>query len=299
VLRVLHFSDVHVDVPLWRLPWRDMLGKRLVGGANLVLRRHRHFREARPKLRQLARFAQRERIDLVVCTGDYTALGTAPELQAAREAVQALTTRPLGYVTVPGNHDLYLPDAVDDRRFERAFGDLLSAGHWPERAVDGIYPAVHLYGDALAVVTINSARPNPPILRSSGRIPEAQLQTLASILDEPELQPRSVLVATHYAPRLRDGSPDHFRHGLENADALLEVCRRKTPRLAVLHGHTHWRYHLGPASGLPHIFGAGSATYAGREGIWVFEVQPDGLRALPGAYRDGNYVLESEQAVEL
>jgi 3',5'-cyclic AMP phosphodiesterase CpdA len=298
VLRVLHFSDVHVDVPPWRLPWRDMLGKRLVGGVNLVLRRHRHFRDARDKLQQLARFAEREAIDLVICTGDYTALGTAPELRAAREAVQALTTRPLGYVTVPGNHDLYLPDAITDGRFERAFGDLMSAGDWPERAVDGIYPAVHLYGDALAVVTVNSARPNPPILRSSGRIPEAQLEALAAILAEPELQRRSVLVATHYAPRRRDGSPDRFDHGLENADALLEVCR-KAPRAAVLHGHIHWRYHLGPETGLPHIFGAGSATYDGREGIWVYEVQPDRLRALPGAYQDGDYVLQPDAAVEL
>src|ERR1041385_5879231 len=54
-MRVLHFSDVHVGVPLSALPLRDMLGKRLLGAANLVLRRQRLFRDAREKLGALAR----------------------------------------------------------------------------------------------------------------------------------------------------------------------------------------------------------------------------------------------------
>ena len=50
MLRVLHFSDVHVDFPLRAMPWRQMLNKRLLGGANLALRRRQHFIEARTKL---------------------------------------------------------------------------------------------------------------------------------------------------------------------------------------------------------------------------------------------------------
>jgi 3',5'-cyclic AMP phosphodiesterase CpdA len=297
MLRVLHFSDVHVDVPLWQMPAREMLGKRLLGGANLILRRKRKFAAAREKLAELGRFAERERVDLVICTGDYTALGTEPELVAARQAVESLTHRPRGFVTMPGNHDLYLPDTLVDRRFERVFGDLLGAGDWPERTVDGAWPQVRLYDDALAVVSINSARPNPPILRSSGRIPEAQLEALERVLSDPRLAGRLVLVATHYAPRRRDGSPDRFAHGLENADELLGVCRR-APRAAIVHGHIHWRYHVLPPGG-PHLFGAGSATYAGREGIWLFEIERGGARALPGHFAGGTYELEPARAVAL
>ena len=107
MIRVLHFSDVHVDVPFRDMPAREFLGKRLIGGANLLLRRKRLFRDARAKLAALARFADEQAVDLAICTGDYTALGTGPELAAARAAIEPLTRRPRGFVTVPGNHDLY------------------------------------------------------------------------------------------------------------------------------------------------------------------------------------------------
>jgi 3',5'-cyclic AMP phosphodiesterase CpdA len=198
-------------------------------------------------------------------------------------------------VTVPGNHDLYLPDTVADGRFDRIFGDLLGTD-WPERAVDGIYPAVRLYDEHFAVVAVNSARPNPPIMRSSGRIPEAQLVALAELLADEELSKRTVFVITHYAPRKGDGSPDRFNHGLENAEELLAACAM-APRSAVLHGHIHWRAHVKLPDVVPHLFGAGSTTCSGREGLWLFDVEPGQVRATPGTYREGDYVLEPEQAV--
>jgi 3',5'-cyclic AMP phosphodiesterase CpdA len=295
MIRVLHLSDVHVDVPLWRMPLRELLGKRLLGAGNLLLRRRGLFADARTKLGLLARFAEREAVDLVVCTGDYTALGTTPELEAARVAIDPLTHRPRGFVTVPGNHDLYMPDTVADGRFDRIFGDLLGSD-WPEVAVDAGWPRVRLYDDCLAVVCVNSARPNPQPWRSSGRVPDAQLRALDTLLTDPRLRDRTILIATHYAPRLRDGSPDRWNHGLENADALLAVCAR-APRAAVLHGHIHGRYHVCPQPGL-NQFGAGSATHAGREGIWLFEVEAGRARALPGSFEGGEYRLDRAAAVQ-
>lgn len=295
MLRLLHFSDVHVDVPFGQMPAREMIGKRLLGGANLLLRRRRHFRDAPAKLSALARFADAQDVDLVVCTGDYTALGTEPELRAARAAVDALTKRPRGYITVPGNHDLYLPDTLTDRRFERVFGDLFGTD-WPEYATSGGWPAVRLIDQALAVVTVNSARPNPQLLRSSGRIADEQMRALGRLIADPRLNGRLVFLATHYAPRRPNGTPDRWNHGLENADALLALCGR-LPRVALLHGHIHWRFHLRLRAGLD-IFGAGSATHAEREGIWVFEVDSNGARARAGHLVDGEYRLKSEGTVD-
>jgi 3',5'-cyclic AMP phosphodiesterase CpdA len=289
-VRILHFSDVHVDVPMHDMPFGEMLNKRLVGGANLLLRRKRLFRNAREKLAALARFAEEQRVDLAICTGDYTALGTTPELEAARAAIAPLTKRPRGYITVPGNHDLYMPDTLADRRFERVFGDLLGHSEWPEYA-RGDFPAVRLFDDRLAVVTVNSARPNPEILKSSGRIADEQLEALGRLLADPRLNGRAVLIATHYAPRRADGTHDHKNHGLENADALLAVCAG-VPRSAILHGHIHWRFHVHPDPG-PHLFGAGSATHEGREGFWLFDVEPDRVLARPGVYRGGAYRLDA------
>ena len=98
MIRVLHLSDVHVDVPLSRMPLRELFGKRLLGAGNLLLRRRPLFAAARDKLQALARFAAREAVDLVVCTGDYTALGTDAELAAARAAAR---TRWLGCSSSP------------------------------------------------------------------------------------------------------------------------------------------------------------------------------------------------------
>lgn len=294
MIRVLHFSDVHVDVALSQMPLRDLLvPKRMLGAANLELRRRKHFKQAREKLAELARFAEREAIDLAICTGDYTALGTEPEMIAARAAIDAVTKRPLGFVTVPGNHDIYVDDAAH-ALFARVFGDLL-ASDLPEHAVDGPFPIVRLVGADLAVVAVNSARPNPQLWRSSGRIPDVQLAALSRVLDDPRVASRFVLLITHYAPRRADGTPDKKLHGLDNADALLALCER-LPRLAILHGHIHRRYHvLGPAG--QKLFGAGSATQEHRKGVWVLELDAAGSLAIPGGWNGASYVLDRQAAV--
>jgi len=295
---VLHFSDVHVEAPLAGVPWMEILNKRLLGIANLRLRRGRHFQRVLEKLEALIRFSRRERVDLVLCTGDYTALGLEPELKAARVAIEPFTLAPLGYVTVPGNHDVYLVDPGHGRRFDRYFGDLLRTD-LPELAIDGVWPMVRLVNEDIAVVAVDSARPNPQPWRSSGRIPDAQLEALERIVRDDRIARRFVFVMTHYALRLRDGSRDKPWHGLENADALLRICAPL--RGAIVHGHVHWRYDLRIPGIGPHVFGAGSATHEGREGIWLFEIEPAErtFRALPGRWTEGGYVLDVGSAIDV
>ena len=290
-MRVLHLSDVHVTVPLRQLPWRQMLNKRFIGAANLALRRGRHFAQARQKLEALARFCDEQQVDLVIATGDYTALGTDPELAAARSAIECLTHRPHGYVTVPGNHDVYLHDVVRERRFERHFGDFMHSD-LPAQCVDGPWPLVRLYDEPLAVIAVNSARPNPAPWRSSGAIPDAQLTALSTLCRDARFQDRFVFVITHYAPRRADATPDSPSHGLDNADAFLAACGGLR-RGAILHGHIHRRFQLALPQLPLRIFGAGSTTCDGREGLWLFDVDAHSSRAQPGSWVDGRYQLES------
>jgi predicted MPP superfamily phosphohydrolase len=293
-MRVLHLSDVHVTVPVWEMPWREMLNKRLIGAANLVLRRGHHFARAREKLAAMARFSEEHGVDLVVVTGDYTALGTDPELAAARSAIDGLTRRPYGFVTVPGNHDIYLQDVVREGRFERHFGDLLRSD-LPERCVDGPWPLVKLFDD-VAVIAVNSARPNPAFWRSNGAIPAAQVSALAELCQDERIRNRFVFVITHYAPRRSDASPDRKLHGLDNADAFLQACSG-LPRCAILHGHIHWRFEVALEGFAPRLFGAGSATCAGREGFWLFDVDGARSKAIPGSFSGDRYILDDSAAV--
>lgn len=286
-MRFLHVSDLHIEKGFAGVPIAHFLNKRFVGWANLFLRRRRYYGEALQKIEQLRELVEREGIDVVLCTGDYTALGTAPEIQLAREAIQPLADAAGAFVTVPGNHDVYLEDALG--LFEDAFDDLLGTDA-PDLATDGRWPTVRFFGDHVAVVGVDSTRPNPPIFRSSGRIPDAQLEGLAAALEDERLAGRFVFVMTHYAPRLSSGNPDTESHGLENADALLATCAN-IERGAVLHGHVHKCYRLRvPEMGIP-LCNAGSTTMAGREGLWVYDVGPEGAVCRQGRYELGRYVL--------
>ncbi|HEB95563.1 MAG TPA: metallophosphoesterase [Sedimenticola thiotaurini] len=295
-LRILHFSDIHLKLNLFHMPLHKWFGKRSIGAVNLMSGRGRRFDEAEEKVAALAGFARRQEVDLVICTGDYTALGLEHELERARRVVAPLMRAPSGFVTVPGNHDIYVTDVVRQRRFLRHFADVL-VSDLPDLCSDGPWPLVRLIGDRLAVVAVNSARPNPRPWRSNGRIPEAQLQALERILADRRLDGRFVFVITHYAPLLRDGRPDTPLHGMVNGDEFLAACHG-LKRGAILCGHVHRRYHVavdGVAGGL---YCAGTATMAGREGFWLFELDHQGgLRALPGEWDGEGYrVLDPQPA---
>lgn len=293
-MRFLHFSDIHLEQGFKEVSSRKFFNKRFIGWMNLRLRRAKHYREAPAKVRALADFVEAEGIDVALCSGDYTALGTEPEIAYARKAIEPIREAATGFVTVPGNHDVYLPDALGV--FENHFADVL-ATDLPELVRDEVWPQVRLFGDHVAVITVNSARPNPPIMRSSGRIPDAQMDGLKDALAHPKVAGRFVFVMTHYAPRLKSGRPDTPNHGLENADELLAICG-SVERGAIVHGHVHKCYSVTVPETSMTLFGAGSTTQEGAEGLWVYDVSPDGAFARRGHWDGERYAIGDER-VEL
>lgn len=297
VTKVLHVSDVHLENGFDGVPFKSFLNKRVVGYANLALRRRRVFAEAEAKIEALAAFAQEQNVDLIVCTGDYTALGTEPEIAYARRIIEPLTKMPIGFFTVPGNHDLYLLDTVRSGWWDRHFGGLMK-NDLPEYTVDGVWPQVWLPTHDLAFIGVNSARANPKPTYSSGRIADEEIDALARVLDDPRLRDRFVIIATHYAPRRANGRPDRPAHGLENADDFLRVSAA-AERGVIVHGHIHWRYHVRVPETPLSLCCAGSTTHAGREGLWMIEVGDTEVTAVPGTWDQSRYVLEPDQAVVL
>ena len=289
-MRILHFSDVHLPLRPGDLGPGGWFGKRGLGALNYRLGRGRCFERAAEKLTALGTFARDQQVDLALNTGDSTGLGTLPELRRARAALAPFAELPLGLVTLPGNHDVYVPDSV--AHYETTFGDWIRTDRPDLAGPGGRWPFVRLFGDGLAVVGVDSARPNPQLWRSSGEIGAAQLAALRRILEDVRLTGRLILVMTHYAPRGADGRPDTRHHGLVDADAFLDACRGLT-RGAILHGHIHQRYHVEPEGLGVTVYCAGSATKDGREGIWLFDLDGDELRARPGTWKDGAYELEA------
>lgn len=283
-MKILHFSDIHVNIPLSEIPLRDWFGKRAVGGANHLLRRRKHFLEVPEKMRALQRFAQREQIDLALCSGDYTVIGTVPEFRLARTLVEPFAQCPQGFITIPGNHDIYTWDSIRERRFENVFGEFMQSD------INCGDPdlQVRLF-DHLAVVSVCSVRPNPPPWRSSGRVTASALEALTRVLALPELAGRFVLLMTHYAMCQYDGRPDSLLHRLENVDELLQVART-SPSLFLVHGHVHRRFSR-VVDGVQ-VFGAGSTTQSHREGFWCFDVTEQRVLATPGRYAAGEYCAD-------
>lgn len=288
-MRILHFSDIHVGLGLRTIPLADWPSKRMTGGMNLLRGRRRHFAGAAGKIRALVEFEREISADYVLCTGDMTALATRAEFEAARALLEPLAGEPR-FAAIPGNHDLYTPSAVRQRRFEGWFESAL-ASDVPDLHTDGPWPLVRLLDEDTAAIAVNSARPNLAPWRSSGHIPAPQLEGLRVALADPRLAGRFIFLMTHYAPCRPDGTPDAPDHGLRNLGAFLEAARG-LERGVLLCGHIHdaFRRRIDDFAG--EVFCGGSATLEGRENIWIFDREADGWTARRGSWREDSWVLE-------
>ena len=276
-LRILHFSDIHVNIQIRHMHWKKWFSKRAVGAINLLRGRARYFDETEEKLAALVRFKEANDIDIVINTGDYTALGLESELELAKSLVEPLMKPLQYYITVPGNHDIYVHEGNSHYRFSEQFCGVLQ-NDLPEYCRGGHWPLIRLIGEEVAVVAVNSARPNPWAWRSDGEIPKEQLDALTDILKDERLKERFIFVITHYAPRLANGEPDRKLHGLINADRFLQTCATIETG-AILFGHIHRTYRLKLPEIKSELFCAGSATMEGHEGLWVYELHGRSLEA--------------------
>jgi 3',5'-cyclic AMP phosphodiesterase CpdA len=251
MIRLAHATDIH-----WFVPprWSRLASKRLLGTANLYLgRRRRHFSaEVQAHLvRDLATVGA----DAIILTGDLTAQALPEEFALARESLEPLMAEVPTLVQI-GNHDVYTGGSHREGRIREWFADVM---HIPD-------------GDVLArldvgPVTVLGLDPNRPHWSASGVLPQAQLDRLAQVLDDPALEGRPVVLGMHYPLVDRRGHLyDGRQHGLRNAGALMEVLRaaRNKP-VALLHGHKHHGYRvpvdLGGGHTL-HVLNPGAGGYA-------------------------------------
>ncbi len=222
-MRILHFTDLH----LFRRPGpSSMLGKRLLGTANLYLaRRVDHFSQR--SIEALVAAVIEQEPDVCVCSGDLTGMASPVEFQEIRALLAPILDR-FPVFMVPGNHDVYTRGAARERRFEASFGEWSGGGS---------YPAIHRH-DGLTVVGLDCARPHP--LLASGVLPAAQLEGLEGILNSGELDDSFTILLLHYPLRDRRGEPygSASRH-LVNARDLEAVIASKPGIDLIVHGHEH------------------------------------------------------------
>jgi len=289
-LRLLHISDVHVQVDYERSVWGEIGWRRLVAQLELKLaKRAQRFREAPQTLEEILRRAEAEGgFDHVILSGDLTALAVDEEFERVKNVLGALGDDPRRLTVVPGNHDVFTPGSVTKRRFERWFGHLLHSD-LPRYQVEGPWPMVRMVGDELAVVGLNSARVPPVPGIAAGRVGEAQIAALVRACADPAMRGRNVVVVVHHAPLRPDGRLDRRAHGLLDAEPLIEVCRIAGVH-AIFCGHIHHRYDYAIEGG-PLIVCGGSSTSRSREGFLFVESRAGGNFAIQ------EHRLEREESV--
>ena len=278
MLRLAHFSDVHLTAR--RLGWRarDLFNKRTSGWVNVKLlgrgSRFAHANDVTAALRK--EFATRG-FDQLVFSGDATTLGFPSEVREAADRLGVNDASLPPGIAVPGNHDLYVGRSTRDRAFETAFapwqeGVRVSADPYPfARKVGGVW-----------LIALNSAKPNFWLWDATGRVGATQLQRFRELCKSLDAGPR--IVVSHY-PLLMEGHKVEPRwHRLHDWRAARDAAAECGVSLW-LHGHRHHWYALPPAPNLPFpTICTGSSTQTKRWGYHDYTLDGRHLKAQRRVY---------------
>jgi len=220
--RFLHIADLH----FWRVEWNPLilLNKRLLGNANVWLKRRHHFHQQHSE--DHAGYAAGLGIRDAILTGDFTSTATHAEFEMARAFVNGLRQRGLDPSLMPGNHDVYTFESVRKFRYEEYLRD--------DRPRAGL-PTVRTLPGGTAVVMVDTVCPN--WLSSRGHFAEATERPLRALLED---LPEPLVVAAHYPvlPKTHAYTVKPSR-ALARADALRRALGECGKRILYIHGHEH------------------------------------------------------------
>ena len=293
MVKLAHFSDIHLTArPLgWRV--RDAFTKRPSGWVNLaLLGRRTRFRHANDVTAALQREFAGRGFDQLVFSGDATALGFPAEMtEAATRLGVGAAHLPPG-IAVPGNHDVYVGRCARDRLFEAAFAP------WQQgrRAGGEHYPFARKVGHVW-LIALNSAVANFLAWDASGRVGTAQLRRFRDLCATLDSGPR--IVVSHY-PLLSEGHrPEPFWHRLRDWARVRDTAAECGVGLW-LHGHRHRWYVLPAAAPLPFpTICTGSSTQTDRWGYHDYTIDGTQLRGVRRVYDPATGAFVDAERFEL
>jgi 3',5'-cyclic AMP phosphodiesterase CpdA len=269
MFRLAHMTDPHFR-GFRELRPLDFASKRAVGLANLIVNRGR--RHKMDLLEDLRRDLRAVAPDHLALTGDLSNVSITGEWRVALAWLDLCGLAPDAVTVIPGNHDAYVAQVVEERTFEKLFAAYQTSDI--DRDLEASYYPFVQIRDNVALVGVSSAVATGD-LGAWGRVGDAQLGRLEALLRLPELAGLLRVVLLHHPPVLHKGG-EH--RNLQDREAFVAVLARAGADL-VLHGHDHQdeRADLpGPDGKLIPIVGGGSASYAGgpdrRARYNVFEI---------------------------
>lgn len=267
MFRIAHISDLHIP-PLPRISPGQMIGKRLLGLFSWHYKWKREHRQ--PVLDALLAHLEEQQPDHICVTGDITYTTLPAEVDAAADWLARLG-EPGKVSLIPGNHDAYVPGALDyvnERWAPWMKDDDGGAG----------FPYLHRRGP-VNIIGLSSAVATPPTV-SLGRIGPAQLENTRVLLERIRQEQRPTLLLVHHPPH--NGAAWRLRALSDRKD--LQQLLAQLPVDLILHGHLHYpiRAAIETPSGSIPILGAASASATGsRKSVahyHVIEIEDGGNR---------------------
>ncbi|MDX8430352.1 MAG: metallophosphoesterase [Candidatus Algichlamydia australiensis] len=252
-IRIAHISDLHFSKiclnPL------QIFSKRLLGNANLLLKRGRIYLNDKPF--SLPDFFEKKKITDIFITGDFTTTSQKSEYHLARKLIDEFRKKNFRVVMIPGNHDHYTKGAVKRRAFYEEIPQPV-----PENAIKmdrvSAFPLTSYYW----VVTLDTTM-YTPFIDATGDFSESIEANLRGILKKIPNDAK-ILMLNHFPFFCNDSYKRRLIGGKR-----LEGLLRETPNiLFYLHGHTHRRV-IADLRGdqLPIVLDSGSTSHA-THGSW-------------------------------
>jgi 3',5'-cyclic AMP phosphodiesterase CpdA len=260
---IAHCSDLHL-LSLAGARVRDFLGKRLTGGANLLLNRSGKFpvEVARALVDDINAHSPAH----VVISGDLTNLAFSGEFALVGRVIAKLALPTTEITVVPGNHDYYARSTTREDHFTRLLQPYLRGDLQPG---PGYFPFARLR-DGLAVIALTTALPTAPLM-ATGTVGRRQLRMAEQLLTAEACRDRFRLLVLHHAPLPLHV---HWHNRLTDAAELRELLARTGAEL-VVHGHLHRALRQttpGPGCEIP-VVGAGSGTWISRAQYNLYAIE--------------------------
>ncbi|MFO0825165.1 MAG: metallophosphoesterase [Gemmataceae bacterium] len=278
MVKLCHFSDIHLTAKPMGWTLRDFIGKRTTGWFNLTaLGRGKRFRHAPTVVEALRRDFVTRGFDHLVFSGDATMLGFEAEMMLAAEALGVGDESQPPCVAVPGNHDVYVARAERNRFFEQYFEP------WQQglRVGETHYPFAKKIGHVW-LIGVNSARANFWPTDASGKVGEHQLERLRELTAKLDAGPR--IVVSHYPILMPSRKPEPRFHRLRDWKRVRDVAAECGVSLW-LHGHKHAWYVLDVGANLPFpTICVGSGTQTKRWSYGEYTIDGWSLKGLRRVY---------------
>lgn len=227
MFRLAHLSDVHLG-PLPEISYRELASKRITGYINW--QRNRRAKLHDHVIDLLVDDMKTKAPDHVAVTGDLVNLALREEIEMSRLWLTEVGPGP-DVTVVPGNHDAYVPGALD--RACAAWGDWMWGDGDAVPAHRGAFPFMRRRGPC-AIIGVSSARATAPFM-ASGYFGSTQAKRLAAMLDAARKDGLFRVILIHHPP-VRGAAASHKR--LFGIGRFQKIVARHGAEL-VLHGHTH------------------------------------------------------------